>query len=45
MDGSDEQYMQIILDAIRVCAQYRPKFGQGVKGGGLMLEQFWDLYQ
>ena len=46
MNGTDEQYMQIILDAIRVCAQYRPKFGQGAKGGGgLTLEQFQELYQ
>lgn len=45
MDGSDEQYVQIILDAIRVYAQYRPKFGQGAKGGGLTLEQFRELYQ
>ena len=45
MNGTDDQYMQIILDAIRVCAQYRPKFGQGTKGGGLTLEQFQDLYQ
>lgn len=45
MNDADEQYVQIILDAIRVCAQYRPKFGQGAKGGGLTLEQFRELYQ
>jgi hypothetical protein len=45
MNGTDEQYVQIILDAIRVCAQYKPKFGQGAKGGGLTLEQFQELYQ
>ncbi len=43
MNGTDEQYVQIILDAIRVCAQYRPKFGQGAKGGGLTLEQFQGI--
>ena len=45
MDGTDEQYPQIILDAIRVYAQYKPKFGQGAKGGGLTLAQFQELYQ
>ena len=45
MNGADDQYMQIILDAIRVCAEYRPKFGQGARGGGLTLEQFQELYQ
>ena len=45
MNGTDDPYIQIILDAIRVCAQYRPKFGQGAKDGGLTLEQFQDLYQ
>ncbi len=41
----DEEYMQIVLDAIKVCAQYRPKLGQGSKGGGITLEQFRELYQ
>lgn len=45
MNGTDDQYLQIILDAIGVCAEYRPKFGQGAKGSGLTLEQFQDLYQ
>lgn len=45
MNGTDGEYLQIVLDAIRVCAQYKPKFGQGAKGGGLTLEQFQDLYQ
>ena len=35
----------MVLDAIRVCALYKPKFGQGSKGGGLTLEQFQELYQ
>ena len=34
-----------MLDAIDVCLQYRPKFGQGSKGGGLTLGQFRELYQ
>lgn len=45
MNGTDDDYLQIILDAIRVCAQYKPKFGQGAKGGGLTLEEFQELYQ
>ncbi len=45
MTTRDEEYLQIILDAIRVSAQYKPKFGQGSKGGGLTLQQFQKLYQ
>jgi len=45
MGAKDEEYLQIVLDAIRVCLQYKPKFGQGSKGGGLTLEQFRELYQ
>ena len=45
MNGTDDEYMKIVLDAIRVCARYKPKFGQGVKGEGLTLEQFQDLYR
>ena len=41
----DEEYLQIVLDAIRVCALYKPKFGQGSKGGGLTLEHFQELYR
>ncbi len=43
--AQDDEYMQIVLDAIRVCAQYKPKFGQGAKGAGFTLEQFRELYQ
>ena len=45
MSAADEEYLQIVLDAIRVCALYKPKFGQGAKAGGLTLEQFRDLYR
>ena len=45
MSTTDKEYLQIVLDAIRVCARYKPKFGQGAKGGGLTLEQFQELYQ
>ena len=45
MPENDERYMQIVLDPIRVSARYKPKFGQGNKGGGLSLEEFQALYQ
>ena len=45
MCNRDEEYLQIVLDAIRVCASYKPKFGQGSAGGGLTLAQFQELYQ
>ena len=45
MSATDEEYLQIVLDAVRVCARYKPKFGQGAKGEGLTLEQFRELYQ
>ncbi len=45
MEARDEEYLRIVLETIRVCSQYRPKFGQGPKGGGLTLEQFRDLYR
>ena len=45
MDIRDEEYLNILLDSIRVCARYKPKFGQGSKGGGLTLEQFRSLYR
>lgn len=42
---NDAKYLELILDPIRVCAQYKPKFGQGAKGNGLTLAQFQQLYQ
>ena len=45
MAAKDQAYLQIVLDAIRVCSQYKPKFGQGSKGGRSTLEQFRELYQ
>ena len=45
MRAIDDEYLQIVLDAVRVCAQYKPKFGQGAKGEGLTFEQFRELYQ
>ena len=45
MAHDDEKYLEIVLDPIRVCARYRPKFGQGAGGDGLALKQFQKLYQ
>lgn len=42
---NDDTYLRIVVDPIRVCAQYKPKFGQGVAGGGLTLAQFQALYR
>lgn len=44
MDVEDANYLKVVLDPIKVCAHYRPKFGQGAKGGGLTLPQFQVLY-
>jgi hypothetical protein len=44
MSASDEKYLKIITDALAVCANYRPMFGHGRKGG-LSLEQFQRLYE
>jgi hypothetical protein len=44
MIQDDEVYLKNVLDPIKVCAHYRPKFGQGV-GAGLTLDQFQTLYR
>ena len=45
MASRDAEYLRIVLGAIRVCADYKPKFGQGARTGGLTLAQFRELYQ
>ena len=40
----DARYLKTIVDSVRVCARYKPKFGQG-RGEGLSLTQFHDLYR
>lgn len=42
---NNDKYLELILNPIRVCARYKPKFGQGAKGNGLTLSQFKSLYQ
>lgn len=45
LNSTDADYLKIVLNPIYVCAHYRPRFGQGAKGGGLTLPQFQSLYQ
>lgn len=45
MKQNDNKYLDLVLEPIRVCAKYKPKFGQGTKGDGLTLAQFQKLYQ
>ncbi len=45
MNTHDRRYLDIVLEPLRVCAGYKPRFGQGSKGEGLTLEQFQELYQ
>lgn len=40
----DEEYFKILATALRVCAEYKPMFGQG-SAGGLTLEQFRKMYR
>ena len=44
MSEKDAQYLEVILDCVRVCKQYKPKFGRG-RREGLTLEEFQNLYQ
>ena len=39
----DQRYLNLFLQAVRICADYRPKFGQGRKGG-LTKQEFAQLY-
>lgn len=41
----EEHCLQIVLDAVRICAGYKPKFGLGRTGDGLGLGEFQKLYQ
>lgn len=40
----DEKYLGLITTAVAVCADYRPKFGQG-RQAGLTLAEFQELYE
>jgi len=41
----DERYLKIVLDAVRVCAKYKPKIGLGRIRDDLELGEFQKLYQ
>lgn len=43
--SNDTAYLELVLQPIKACAHYKPKFGQGVKGAGLTLAQFQELYR
>lgn len=40
----DARYLETILECVRVCANYKPKFGLGTKEG-LTLSEFQNLYR
>src|SRR6266446_3335668 len=42
--SSDDHYFEILAQALRACANYKPMFGKGRKGG-LTLEQFQQMYR
>lgn len=42
-NSQDEKYFELIAGALRVCANYKPMFGKGRKGG-MTLEQFRQMY-
>ncbi len=44
MVSTDHFYLETFLDPIRVCRQYKPKFGLGSKESGLNLDRFLSLY-
>jgi len=44
MIAHDQKYLKLITDAVAVCADYRPKFGQG-REAGLTLKEFQELYE
>ena len=43
-ENQDERYFRLIQQALAVCKNYRPKFGQGSKAG-LTLNDFQTLYR
>ena len=43
-EDQDERYFRLIQQALAVCKNYRPKFGQGSKAG-LTLDDFQTLYR
>jgi hypothetical protein len=44
MNRGDQHYLEVVLDPIRTCAQYRPRFGRG-QAAGVALAEFQALYR
>lgn len=44
MADRDDKYLDVIRRAIRVCLDYKPKFGKG-RGSGFTLETFQKMYR
>lgn len=44
MAGRDARYLDVIRRALRVCLDYKPKFGKG-RSGGFTLESFQKMYR
>lgn len=44
MTDRDERYLDVIRRALRVCLDYKPKFGKG-RGDGFTLETFQKMYR
>ena len=45
LNKSGRGCLSLVLEPIRICASYKPKFGQGAKGAGLTREQLHTLYR
>jgi len=43
-NNSDDRYLALIRNALRVCLNYKPAFGHG-KGDGISLERFQQIYR
>src|SRR5213594_3616050 len=44
VERQEDEYLNVIRDALRVCLNYKPKFGKG-KEGGFTLETFQKMYR
>ncbi len=44
MSDRDDKYLDVIRRALRVCLDYKPKFGKG-RSGGFTLETFQKMYR
>ncbi|GBC61627.1 hypothetical protein DENIS_2589 [Desulfonema ishimotonii] len=44
MTTNEQQYLEIFLEPVRKCKNYKPKFGQGNQKQGFSLNEFKALY-